>query len=515
MILWWTLGGAVLFWSQAVSVAGLYATQRELDEAAASAAGNAAFIGMLGPARALDTVGGQVFWQSAAFGAVVAGLMSMFIVGRHSRAEEESGRDELVRSAAVGRRAPLVAAFLAAVGANVLLGTVTALSLMTVRQDSPLAGMPLAIGDSIALGAGLALCGCVFAALALAAAQLTQSTRSMYGLAGSGIGVAYLLRAIGDLGDGTLSWLSPIGWYQAMQPYAGVRWWPLALMLAATVAGAVVASALFERRDVGSGVFPARPGPATAGAGLRSGLGLAWRLHRGSVYGWTAALFFTGLSYGSIGDSVGDLLGDSDFVRDAFAGGAGGLVDGFYATACVLLALLAAGFAVSSTLRPRGEEDATHAEALLAAGLDRSSWLGGHVAMTVAGTVVTLAASGLGLFLGYGATTGDWSAAARYGPAVLPYIAPVLVLSAIARLLYGLAPRRMLLAWLPLALAVVILMFGESLQLPRWLRDLSPFEHLALAPAEAFRVLPVLVVAAVAAAVSAAGQFAFRRRDLG
>ena len=44
-------------------------------------------------------------WQAAAFGVVCAGLMSMFVVGRHTRAEEESGRDELLRAAPVGRYA--------------------------------------------------------------------------------------------------------------------------------------------------------------------------------------------------------------------------------------------------------------------------------------------------------------------------------------------------------------------------------------------------------------------------
>ena len=34
MLLWWTLGGAVLYWSQAISVEGLYPTQAEFDRAA-------------------------------------------------------------------------------------------------------------------------------------------------------------------------------------------------------------------------------------------------------------------------------------------------------------------------------------------------------------------------------------------------------------------------------------------------------------------------------------------------
>ena len=60
MLLWWSVGVTVLYWSQAVSVDGLYATQAEFDRAAASMEGNAAFIAMAGPARALNTIGGQV-----------------------------------------------------------------------------------------------------------------------------------------------------------------------------------------------------------------------------------------------------------------------------------------------------------------------------------------------------------------------------------------------------------------------------------------------------------------------
>lgn len=516
MILWWSLGGALLYWSQGVSVAGLYATQGDLDRAASSMGANAAFVATLGPARALDTVGGQIFWQSSAFGAVVAGLMSLFLVGRHTRAEEESGRDELVRSTAIDRRAPLTAALLAAMIANLVMGLLVTLSLITIRQDSPLAGMPIAVADSVATGFGLTAAGWMLSAAALVTAQLTQSARAMYGVGSAVIGAAYGLRAIGDVGNGALSWLSPIGWYQAMHPYSGLRWWPVLLLVAAAVINAAAAYLLFARRDVGSGILTTRPGPATAGRHLRSGLGLAWRLQRGAVIGWTVGLLILGLAYGSIGDSVEDLLGDSEIARDVMAaGGTGGLVDGFYATAIVMLAMMSAGFAISSALRPRGEEDAGHAELLLATGIRRGTWLAGHVAVTVAGTAVVLAGAGLGLGAGYALTTGDGAAVLRYGLPALAYVAPVLLLSAVARLLYGLAPRLLLGAWLPLIFVVVVLMFGEALQLPGWLRDASPFEWMPLMPAENFAAAPALVVAAVVLMVSAAGQLAFRRRDIG
>ena len=75
----------------------------------------------------------------------------------------------------------------------------------------------------------------------------------------------------------------------------------------------------------------------------------------------------------------------------------------------------------------------------------------------------------------------------------------MLVLAGVARLLVGIDPRLGTLAWLPLLLAVVVMFFGDLLQLPQWLQDLSPFEHLALVPAEDFAWAPFLVLALLAA----------------
>jgi ABC-2 type transport system permease protein len=505
MMLWWAIGATVLYYSQAVSVADLYATQAEFDRAAALMRSNAAFIALSGPPRALNTIGGQVTWQATAFGAIAAGLMSMFLVGRHIRAEEESGRDELVRAAAVGRHAPMTAALVTALLANLVLGALVALSLVLY---------PLAVADSLALGLGLTLCGWVYTGTALVAAQLTSSTRAMYGIAGAFIGLTYALRAVGDVGNPVLTWLSPIGWYQGMHAFSGLRWWPLLLLLVAAASATAAAYAVFSRRDFGSGVLAARPGPARAGRGLRSGLGLAWRLQRGAVGGWVAGMFCLGLAYGSIGDDVGDLVGGSGTTREMLAQGGAGLVEGFYATALLMLALIGCGFAISSALRPRAEEDDGHAEALLTTGLPRVRWLLGHTAVTVLGVLLVLAVAGLGLGAGYLLVTGDDGALRRLALPILQYVAPVLALSGLAWLLVGVAPRAAVLAWLPLVHAVVVMLFGAVLRLPQWVQDLSPFEHLPLVPAQEFEWRPFAVVLLVAAALVAAANVAFRHRDL-
>ena len=97
---------------------------------------------------------------------------------------------------------------------------------------------------------------------------------------------------------------------------------------------------------------------------------------------------------------------------------------------------------------------------------------------------------------------------------ILQYVAPVLTLSGLAWLLVGVAPRAAILAWLPLAHSVVVMLFGAVLRLPQWVQDLSPFEHLPLVPAQEFEWRPFTVVLLVAAGLVVAAQVAFRRRDL-
>ena len=92
--------------------------------------------------------------------------------------------------------------------------------------------------------------------------------------------------------------------------------------------------------------------------------------------------------------------------------------------------------------------------------------------------------------------TGDGGAVRRLRPSpLLAYLAPVLVLSGVARLLYGVAPRAAVAGLARRCVfCVVVMMFGELLRLPQWLQDVSPFEHLALVPAQDFRWAPFLAL---------------------
>ena len=91
----------------------------------------------------------------------------------------------------------------------------------------------------------------------------------------------------------------------------------------------------------------------------------------------------------------------------------------------------------------------------------------------------------------------------------------MLVLSGVARLLFGLAPRWMVLAWVPLVFAAVVMLFGDLFQIPQWLQDVSPFEHVPELPAQGVEWPPLVVLTLIAAALATVGLAGLRRRDAG
>jgi ABC-2 type transport system permease protein len=504
---WWLLGATLLVLVQSTQSQNLYATPQDLAELRQTIGGNTAVIAMSGPTRLLETIGGEIVFEIFAFVSIVVALMNMFLVGRHTRADEETGRAELLRSARVGRRAPLAAALALAACADLA---------VAVLVFAVAAGTGLPVGGSALLGAAVAGVGVTVAALTAVAAQAFENTRAVYGAVGAAIGAAYTLRAVGDVGNGAASWASPIGWGQRTFPYAGDRWWPLLLPLVATVLLMGMAVVLLERRDFGAGLIPSRPGRATASRGLSTALGLAWRLQRGAVIGWAAGLFLLAAAYGSIGDSIEQYVADNPQLAEFFPGGAADVVDSYLALTLMLSALITAAYGVTSVLRIRTEETSGRAEPVLATATGRGTWLASHLSVALVGSALMLLAIGLGEGTAYALTVADAGQVPRLIGAALVWTPAVWLIIAVTVLSVGWLPRlAAVLAWTAVGYCAVVALFADSFKLPGWLQGASPFTHTPDAPLQSVTLLPLVSLAVLVAVALTAGFAGLRRRDLG
>jgi ABC-2 type transport system permease protein len=509
----WVYAIAALIAATAYSFRGLYHTVAAREAFGASIRANASLLALDGPLFDASSTGGLTAWRFAGIAAVIAAMASIFTVIRHTRAEEESGRLELVGAGVVGRLAPMTAALYVAVGLNVVAGALVAVLMIVLGT---------AVAGSIAMGAGIAAAGIAFAGIAAICAQLTEGARSAIGAAMATLAVAFVLRAAGDSssqgGLSWLSWLSPIGWAQQIRPYAHERWWVLALGVGFGLVTATFAYALIGRRDVGAGLLPARLGPAVAAPTLRTPQALAWRQQRPSLIGWSAGMALLGLVFGSSAKSVGSLVGTSSQLRDIVdrIGRTHDLTNAYFGATFGICGLVAAAYGVQAVLRARSEETAMRAEVLLSTPVRRFGFAGSHLLLAAVGSAVLLAATGLGAGLAYGIAMHDVGGrvATLLGAGLAQWPA-AMVSAAIAVALFGLAPRASNAAWAVLAAFVLLGQIGPLLQVGQPVMDLSPFTHTPKLPGSTLDALPLVVLSAVALALCITGLVGFRRRDVG
>lgn len=500
----WVAGIVLLVVSTASSYDRLYPTEADRAPVAAGAR-TGALRALTGPGFDLTTTGGLTAWRIVGIASVLTGLLGLLLVVRHTRAEEEAGRVELVTAAAVGRYAVSGAAVLVAL---------VAVAAVAVLAAAGLVGVGLPVAGSVALGVGIGSVGLVLAAVGLLAAQVATVARAASGWAGAVLGLAYLLRAVGDSGIPALSWLSPVGWAQQLRPYAGERWWVLLLPVALTAALLAGTAVLLPRRDTGAGLRAARPGPATGR--LAGPLGLAWRLQRGTLLGWTVGFVLVGVAVGAVASSVGELLGDGARATELIDRlGDGDVVSTYLSLVVGLLGLTAAAYAVQAVLLARAEETAQRVEPLLAAGTDRLRWAGAHVLVAALGSAWLLGVAGAALGVVHGRRTEDAGQVGVLTGAALAQAPAAWVLGALAAALAGALPRLVAAAWAALAGCLLLGQVGELLSLPGWLLDVSPFQHAGGAPVTAPAALPLAVLVALAVALTAAGAAGLRRRDIG
>ena len=444
---------------------------------------NPAMKAMTGPGHGLDgdpSLGALMATEYLGFMAVFAALMTVLLVVRHTRAEEETGRAELVRASIVGRHAHLTAAVIAAALASVALGLVVAVGHASLGIES------IDWPGSLTYGGALAAVGLVFTGVAAVTSQISEYGRAASGMAGALIGLAYGLRAIGDVGDNALIWLSPIGWAQASAPYVDNNWWPLVLSAVVALVLVAVAYALASRRDFGAGLRRPRPGSATGSALLGTPMGLALRLQRSGLIWWAVGLFIAAFAMGATADAL-DAYSDNELLQRILESiGGATLTESFLAMMIALIAIVCAVFSVLATLRLRREETSGTGELALATAVSRTHWAFTHVLIALLGGTMLLVVSGAGVGLSAAAVTGENSLIAQSLAASLAYAPALWVTAGLAVAVFGVVPRATGLAWALVVYAFLVVYIGGLLRLPQWALDLSPYTHIPTLPVDDF-----------------------------
>jgi ABC-2 type transport system permease protein len=488
----------------------LYPTDAER-QILAEAMLNPAMTALVGPGYGMEaySFGALFAHQMLILSALVIGIMSILLVARHTRGDEEEGRIEMIRSLPVGRLSNL-GAVLGVMGCvYILLALTTALGLYGLNMES------ISLEGAALYGAVLGATGMFFSALTAFVAQLSQHSRGVLGLSFAVLLFSYMLRAIGDVNNETVSLLSPLGWVHRTEVFVNNLWWPVVLLLSFAVLFAILSIYFNSKRDLESGLLPTRPGRKYASTFLQSPLGLALRLQRTGLIAWAVALLLIGSTYGSVLGDLDSFIAEVELMQEMLPPLEGvTLVEQYLALLMSVIAIACSIPVLMALLKVKGEEKHGRIEHILSRAVSRTRLLGSYLFISIVTSILMISLAAVGLGATAAAVVEESPEFGSILSAAFAYLPAMWIMIGFTMLLIGYFPKRTGLTWLYIAFCFLMVYLGGLLQFPDWLLNLSPYQHVPSIPLEEASLFSFMMLTLVAFAMIIAGFFGFNRRDI-
>lgn len=508
----WLFGLILVTLSVAASYPSIYKTEAD-KQGFALTMDNPAMTAMLGPGyeleEYLDSVGAIFAQEMLLFTIIAVIIMNILLVSKSTRSDEEDGRIELVRSLSIGRLAYISAAMTVVLTVNFILTIAigAGLALLNVEGMGP--------ESSFLYGSILGATGLMFGGLSMLFAQLSETSRGTTMFSFGILIVAYLIRAIGDVSNETISFISPLGWSVRTNVFIEDHWWPVVVNLITAIAIILIALYLQAIRDLGSGLIPARKGRYDATRILQTPLGFAWRLTRTNIISWGIGIFLLGASFGAILGDLETYYGDMELIQEFLKDAPGyTMTEQFVALLLAIMSLFSVVPAVMTVLKLKGEETKNRTEILYSRALSRGKMLGSYAALSIAVTVLMQILLVIGLWSASLSVMEEPLSFSTTLESALVYLPAMWAVVGLAILLLGLVPKVASFVWLYVVFCFVVLYLGGILDFPDWVNQLSVFFHIPQIPVEDMDVPSLAVLSGLAVCIVVIGFIGYRKRDL-
>lgn len=458
----------------------------------------------------LLSAGGYAAWRIGGLLSIFAGAWGVVAAVQALRGEADAGRTELVLASPVSR-SELFGAVLVAIGAG------TALIWLTTFAGLLAGG--LAVGGSAYLALAIVAVAPVYVGVGALASQLASTRGFALRLSGGVLALTLLMRMVADTAAplSWLRWATPLGWVEELRPFTGARPVVLLALVAAAAVLLGLAHRLMLRHDVGTGLIAERQSTPPRLALLGTPVAQALRGELSALIVWILGIAVFALVIGTVSTTIAS-AGLSSSVRRQLHKLAPVTITtpaGYVGLTFLFFALAISLFACSQLAAARREESEQRLETLLSMPVSHRGWLSGRLLLAAAAAAAIALVAGAATWVG-AATQHAGITLPRMLLAGVNWLPVAMLFLSLGALAFAVVPRAGVgLAYGIVALAFVWDLFGGLLGAPRWLLDLTPFEHVGLVPAQPFRATAAIVLLAVAAAFALAAVELFARRDVG
>ena len=211
-VVWGAVLGALVL-DLALSYHSRFPTAASREQFAQAFGHNTAFAAIFGPARRLDTAGGEVAWLCLSLLIILGAIWGLLTATRLLRGEEDAGRWELLLAGQTTRRQATGQAMTGLAAGWAVLWALTA-GCTLAAGSRPDVGFP--VSASLFYATAATASAAMFLAVGALASQLAPTRRQANGLAAAVFAVAFLIRMAADSVSGLawMRWASPLGWFE-------------------------------------------------------------------------------------------------------------------------------------------------------------------------------------------------------------------------------------------------------------------------------------------------------------
>ncbi|HEY3116168.1 MAG TPA: hypothetical protein VGK54_05450 [Chloroflexota bacterium] len=473
-----------------------------------------AFAMLMGVPHHAETVAGFITWRILVVCVIIGGIWGLLTSTGLLRGQEDIGQWEVLLA---GRTTKRRAAAEALIGLGCVLAVMFAITALFTLAAAQTPGARFSLVGSLLFAFALVSGGAVFLAVGALASQLSATRGQAAMLASAVLGVSFVIRMVADSSTslGWLRWLSPIGWVEELHPLQDVQPLPLILIVGLVLGCSGGAVWLAGRRDLYAGVLREPERPLTEGRWLLGPTSLALRLSRTTAIAWLVGLAGLAATYGYLERAATSILTSSPTVAATLGRlGVKNLSNGYFSIVFFMMAILIAVLAAAQLSSIRDEEAHGRLDNLLVRPIPRLRWLAGRFLISL--TLLVLAGLGVGLATWEGASLHHTRVAlpALLSAGLNATIPGIFVLS-VGVLILGIRPRlTSFVAYSMVAWSFLVDLLGGLIKGKDWVRDLSVFHHISLAPATAPDWGTALLIVGIGVAAALVGAAVFQRRDI-
>ena len=472
---------------------------------------NPAMVAMVGPIFDVDnyTNGAMYAQMMLIFIIITLAIMNIFLVVKLTRGDEESSRLEVVRSLPVGRLSNLLSTMIVVIITNIVIAFLIAFSLSILRIES------MDVVGSILFASSVGLSGIFFGSIAALFSGVSSTSRGAVTISCIFLGIAYLVRGIGDVSVEFLSYISPLGIPLRTQVFVNNYWWPLAILLVFTVIVTMIAFYVNSIRDLGAGLIAAKPGRSEASKWLQTPMGLTTRLLKPVLIGWGITLLLMGISYGAVFGDIENFLYGSEMMQQIFLNNDRFTISEQFMTTLMAISSIVATIATLLViLKIRSEEKKERLENLYSKKVSKNKVLSSYVILSVISSMLFMFLFAFGLWIASSNVMEEPIAFMTMFFGAMVYLPAIWVMIGITLLLIAYLPKRTGFIWGFLGISFFTVYIGALVNLPNWFLILIPYTSIPRVPVEEFSIIPLIVLTIIAIVMFAAGFIGYKNRDI-